>query len=84
MNGEKTGRSPGGGKIAVFTTTHQTLKAEKLLKERQIPVRPVPRPSRILSECGLALEFNTEDEERLMDICREQCLDLIGTFPHPL
>ena len=69
-------------KVVVFPTTHQTLTAERLLKERRVCVRPVSRPRRITSECGLALEFSEKDEERLLEVCRENELDLVGTFPY--
>ncbi len=82
MISEKMEKVHDGKRVAVFTTTHQTLKAEKLFKEMQIRVRPVPRPRRILSECGLALQFYAEDEERLLDLCQEHHMDLIGTFPY--
>lgn len=68
-------------KVAVFPTTHQTLQAEKLLKGHGIQVRPVLKPRRIATECGMALEFDAAEAERLVCLCRERGLELVGLYP---
>ncbi|MFQ5976262.1 MAG: DUF3343 domain-containing protein [Candidatus Hydrothermarchaeales archaeon] len=66
--------------IVVFNTTHQTLKAEKLLKSLGIRIRPVPKPTWISSACGLALEFYLRDQEEILSLCQKNSLDLQGIY----
>lgn len=66
--------------IAVFKTTHQTLKAEKLLKGHGIRIRPVPKPTWIDSACGLALEFYLEDKEEIFSLCQKNSLEIHGIY----
>jgi|RifCSPlowO2_12_1023861.scaffolds.fasta_scaffold30457_3 hypothetical protein len=66
--------------IAIFNTTHQTLKAEKLLKGLGIRIRPVPKPTWISSACGLALEFYLEDQEEIVSLCQKNSLGLQGIY----
>ncbi|MBI1987228.1 MAG: DUF3343 domain-containing protein [Nitrospinae bacterium] len=68
-------------RVAVFPTTHQTLQAEKLLKGNGIKVRPVLKPRRIATECGMALEFDAAEEETIVRLCQERKLALVGIYP---
>jgi hypothetical protein len=41
--------------VLIFRGTHEVLRAEKILKEGGVPVRLIPVPRRLASDCGLAL-----------------------------
>jgi hypothetical protein len=41
--------------LAVFPSTHLTLRGEKLFAEAGVPGRAVMKPRRIASDCGLAI-----------------------------
>lgn len=66
--------------IVVFNTTHQTLKAEKLIKGLGIRIRPVPKPAGIESACGLALEFSLTDQEEILSLCKKNRLAVQGIY----
>jgi hypothetical protein len=66
--------------LAVFNTTHQTLKAEKLLKNLGLRVRPVPKPTWISTACGLALEISLQDKEEILSACRANGLEIQGIY----
>lgn len=66
--------------IAVFNSNHDTLQAEKTFKQHQIPTRPIIKPRKISSSCTLALEFDWEHSQKIIEICTENKLSLIGIF----
>jgi len=48
-------RPPSGEMILIFRGTHQVLSAEKRLKKAGLPMRLIPVPRRLTSDCGLAI-----------------------------
>jgi hypothetical protein len=66
--------------IALFISTHETLMAEKLFQAGGIVFKTVIKPRNITSECGMGLEFDGNDQEIVLKICRENNLRLIGIF----
>ena len=66
--------------IAVFVSTHETLRAERAFKEKRIKVRATVKPRSISSNCQLAIEFAEEDKEAAAAIIKEDQLDFIGFF----
>ncbi|OGW00527.1 MAG: hypothetical protein A2889_08630 [Nitrospinae bacterium RIFCSPLOWO2_01_FULL_39_10] len=66
--------------IVLFISTHETLRAEKILKSEDIYFKTVIKPRSITSECGMGLEFNRNDKERILKICKENNLKLAGIF----
>jgi hypothetical protein len=66
--------------IALFISTHETLRAEKILKSEDIDFKTVIKPRSITSECGFGLEFESRDKEKVLKICKENNLKLSGIF----
>lgn len=60
--------------IAVFHSIHRVMKAEKILKGAGIPILLIPAPRQISSDCGLALRYTPEEEERVKDLLIAQGL----------
>ncbi len=54
--------------MAVFPTTHLTLKAEKALKDAGVGHRTVMKPRKISSDCGLAIRLDPSDVDRAKDV----------------
>lgn len=54
--------------MAVFSTTHLTLKAEKALKDAGVGHRTVMKPRKISSDCGLAIRLDHSDVVRAKEI----------------
>lgn len=50
-----------------FSTTHEALDAEALLKASGASVAPVPAPAALSAKCGIALRLSLEDEERAIE-----------------
>ena len=46
-----------GDVVAIFNSIHRVMKAEKLLKERSLPILLIPAPRSLSSDCGLAIRY---------------------------
>jgi hypothetical protein len=53
-----------GDCIAVFETTHETLRAEEFFRAQKMSFRPVLRPRGLGSSCRMALRFGEEELEK--------------------
>lgn len=58
------GRNPSPELILIFRGTHQVLSAEKHLKKGGVPMRLIPVPRRLTSDCGLAIRIFPPDRDR--------------------
>lgn len=54
--------------ILIFRGTHQVMSAEKRLKGGGVPMRLIPVPRRLTSDCGLAIRINPEERERAREV----------------
>jgi hypothetical protein len=54
--------------ILIFRGTHQVLSAEKLLKGGGVPIRLIPVPRRLTSDCGLAIRIPLDRRDRAREI----------------
>ncbi|TLM65797.1 MAG: DUF3343 domain-containing protein [Deltaproteobacteria bacterium] len=43
--------------VAIFHSIHRVLRAEQLLKQRQVAFLLIPVPRKLTSDCGLALRI---------------------------
>jgi hypothetical protein len=50
-----------GDYVAIFNSIHRVLQAEKLLKERGLPMLLIPVPRALSSDCGLAIRYAAAD-----------------------
>ena len=64
--------------VALFYSLSGALRAEKVLKEEGITVKPIPVPRHLSSECGICLRFDSQDEERIKRVLGEKQLDIQG------
>jgi len=56
--------------VLLFDSVHQVMRAEKLLKKRNLQIDLIPVPREISSDCGVAIELPSE--------IKEEALHLIG------
>jgi len=50
--------------VLIFRGTHQVMSAEKNLKRAGVPMRLIPVPRRLTSDCGLAIRISHPDRAR--------------------
>ncbi|MDH3382970.1 MAG: DUF3343 domain-containing protein [Deltaproteobacteria bacterium] len=62
--------------ILIFRGTHQVMSAEKKLKGAGVPMRLIPVPRRLSSDCGLAIRIFSPDRDRAKEV-----LSRSGIFP---
>jgi hypothetical protein len=61
-----------GDFVAIFNSIHRVMKAEKLLKERRIPILLIPIPRTLKSDCGLALRYDAIDLQAVESVLAEE------------
>lgn len=54
--------------ILIFRGIHQVLSAEKRLKRGGVPLRLIPVPRRLTSDCGLAIRIPLDRRDRARKI----------------
>jgi hypothetical protein len=54
--------------ILIFRGTHQVMSAEKNLRREGVPVKLIPVPKRLSSDCGFALRILLPDKGRAREI----------------
>ncbi len=63
--------------ILIFRGTHQVLSAEKHLKKAGVPMRLIPVPRSLTSDCGLAIRLSPPGKGRARDV-----LSKAGLLPY--
>ncbi|MBI4665938.1 MAG: DUF3343 domain-containing protein [Nitrospinae bacterium] len=65
---------------AVFTTTHETMRAEKFLKQAGIKFRTAIKPRSLGGSCQMALSFAPDSLNRIISLATANGLGLVGFF----
>ncbi len=60
-----------GQLLAVFNSGHRVMQAEDLLKQGGFQILLIPAPRRLQTDCGLAIRFDPEERERIMQTLAE-------------
>lgn len=61
--------------VVLFHSTSLALRGEKLCREEKIPVKLIPVPRRLSSDCGVCLRFPCVEEERLRSVFAAKALE---------
>ena len=65
-------------RIAVFLSTRSVMKAERAFVLAGIPIRTVPVPRHISSECGIAIRFLASYEKQAWEIATAESISMNG------
>lgn len=52
--------------IILFQSVNYAMKAEKVLKEKNISFKLIPVPKNISSDCGVCIRFLAKDREKVL------------------
>jgi len=63
-----------GDYLAVFNSAHRVMKAETVLKSRNIPILLIPAPRQLMTDCGLALRIRPENRDEVMRVLEQELL----------
>ncbi|MBF0497225.1 MAG: DUF3343 domain-containing protein [Deltaproteobacteria bacterium] len=66
--------------VAILDSIHYILKAEKILKAKEIPHEIVPVPREISSDCGMAILFDCAFLTELHRILSETGIRIRGVY----
>ncbi|MBF0474809.1 MAG: DUF3343 domain-containing protein [Deltaproteobacteria bacterium] len=69
--------------VAILDSIHYILKAEKILKAKEMPHEIVPVPREISSDCGMAILFDCALLTELRRILSEAGIRIRGAFRSP-
>ncbi len=61
-----------GEYVAIFNSIHRVMKAEKILKERGLPILLIPAPRTLKSDCGLALRYKEDARKAVEQVLAEE------------
>lgn len=61
-------RAASPGMILIFRGTHNVMSAEKRLKKEGVPMRLIPVPRKLTSDCGLAIRIHLSERERAREV----------------
>ena len=61
-------RVPSPVMILIFRGTHQVMSAEKRLKGGGVPMRLIPVPRHLTSDCGLAIRIPLSERKRAREV----------------
>ncbi len=63
-----------GDCIAIFHSVHRVMKAEKILKNKQLEILLIPVPRQLSADCGLAIRFSENNRGQIEQVLRESDL----------
>jgi hypothetical protein len=67
--------------VALFDSTSQVMRGEKVLGQAGVRVKMIPTPRQISSDCGMALRFDREESDRVVTILSENSVPVKGVYP---
>lgn len=56
-----------GQLLAVFNSAHRVMKAESVLKKRQLAILLIPAPRALSTDCGLAIRYESDISEAVFE-----------------
>jgi hypothetical protein len=60
--------------VAIFQSIHRVMKAEKVLKLAGAEFLLIPVPRQLTSECGLALRYARQDQDKIETVLESEGL----------
>ena len=66
--------------IATFGSTHKTLKAENVLKEKDIPFKLIPTPKKLAAFCDLAISYEDKDRTAVETAFRDNSVKTAAIY----
>ncbi len=54
--------------VVIFYSTSAAIRTESLAKKQGLMIKLIPVPRHLSSDCGICLQFNNEDKQRVKEI----------------
>jgi hypothetical protein len=66
--------------VFIFSSIHQVMRAEKLLKGKGIKIDLIPVPREISSDCGVAIELSADSEKEAFLLLQENKVSILECY----
>lgn len=66
--------------IISFNSTHQAIKAEKILEDEGLDIVAMPTPRGITASCGLSIKFDFNDLDRVVSLMDDSNIERRGIY----
>lgn len=67
--------------VVLFYSISGALRAEKLLKTRELSIKLIPVPRHLSSDCGVCIRFEREHEAEIAEILASHDLEIQSIQP---
>ncbi|MGQ9599477.1 MAG: DUF3343 domain-containing protein [Anaerolineae bacterium] len=67
--------------MILFHSTAHAIRAESVLKRAGVPIKMIPTPRQLSSDCGMALRLGREATNRAAAILAEHKVPVQGIYP---
>ncbi|NWF54363.1 MAG: DUF3343 domain-containing protein [Syntrophaceae bacterium] len=64
--------------VLLFPSVHFVIQAEKLIKSRGFPIKVIPVPRELSSDCGVCLRINWEEREKITTLLNQAGVKIEG------
>ena len=64
--------------VVLFHSTAHAIRAEKVLVQAGFEIKMIPTPRQLSSDCGMALRFHREDEEKVITALQQNLVPSNG------
>ena len=66
--------------VMTFDSVYFAMKAAKILKDQGVDLRLIPTPRQISSDCSIALEVFTDNQEKTKEFLKAQNCRIAGVY----
>lgn len=67
--------------VVLLHSVSEALRAEKLLKAESVPIKVIPVPRHLSSDCGICVRFERDNESKVGKILTGNNLQIQGIYP---
>ncbi len=68
--------------VATFKSTHHTIQAENVFKDKSISFKTIPTPRQITVSCGLAIIFSLDDIEKVREMVNSKEINIDSIYKY--
>ena len=69
--------------VILFPSIHFAIRAEKLMKGKGIPMKLIPVPRHLSSDCGVCLRIPWEKKEEILALLAQAKVKVAGAYSLP-
>lgn len=66
--------------VITFKSTHHAIQGESILKKEDVKFRTIPTPREVSTSCGLAVKFDLEIYNQIIDIIEEKKMNIDSVY----